>query len=304
MPEPHPDIIVIPVHNRREITLAALRRLATDAVPQWATVLVVDDGSSDGTADAIRTTHPDVEILRGDGTWWWCGAIRRGMEWALARGAKRVFWLNDDCRPPKGGLAALRDFSAQHNAVAWIDALAPGGWSYGGHRKTWWRVRRCTPDEEKAGSIDTFSGNCVCLPRHWIEKVGLPDDRLFPHGIGDLDYGLRLRRAGAELHPVPLIFADSMDPSPESSESWLASQRPMSAIWNDFRSPRSFLHFSTWRRFALRHWGPAWGWAVFAAPYARWCAIAVLRSVAPKRVRRWRRRQSLNSPNVRERSEG
>lgn len=59
----------------------------------------------------------------------------------------------------------------------------------------------------------------------------------------------------------------------------------MRAIWRDFSSPKSFLYFPAWRRFALRHWGPLWGWAVFFLPYARWAAIAVLRKVAPSLAR-------------------
>jgi len=291
MPESvHSDVIVIPAHNRHAITLAALRALAVDGVTSWAVVLVVDDGSTDGTGEAVAREFPSVGLLRGDGTWWWCGAIRRGMEWALARGAERVFWLNDDCRPPPGGLSALRGLVHREECVAWIDARAPGGWSYGAHRKTLWRVRRCTPAEEAHGQIDTFSGNCVCLPRYWIERTGLPHDQLFPHGIGDLDYGLRLHAAGAPLRALPGVAAENADPVPSSAESWLASARPMRDIWRDFSSPRSFFHFPAWRRFALRHWGPVWGWAVFAAPYARWAAIA---GVRPLR-RYW---TSVNSPS-------
>jgi len=286
------DVIVIPAHNRCATTLAALHALAADGVPAWAAVLVMDDGSTDGTSEAVAQEFPAVEMLRGDGTWWWCGAIRRGMEWALARGAERVFWLNDDCRPPPGGLRALRDLVQRQACVAWIDARAPGGWSYGAHRQTLWRVRRCTPAEEAHGKIDTFSGNCVCLPRTWIERAGLPHDHLFPHGIGDLDYGLRLHAAGAQLHVLPGVVAENADPSPGAAESWRASARSMRDIWRDFSSPQSFFYFPAWRRFALRHWGPVWGWIVFAAPYARWAAIACMRPLV-------RQRAGVNSPNDR-----
>jgi GT2 family glycosyltransferase len=283
------DIIVIPVHNRRETTLASLRSLGADGVLEWATVLVVDDGSSDGTGETVRAEFPTVKLLHGDGTWWWCGAIRRGMEWSLAQGAERIIWLNDDCRPPPGALRALHDFAGRDNCVAWIEARTPGGWSYGAHCQTPWRVRRCTTAEERAGRVDTFSGNCVCLARSWIERVGLPDDRYFPHGLGDLDYGLRLHEAGATLRALPGVVAQNADPSPRSTESWLLSERPMRDIWRDFSSPQSFFYFPAWRRFALRHWGPVWGWIVFAAPYVRWLAIALARP--------WRRR--FNSPSGR-----
>ncbi len=292
------DVIIIPVHNRRETTLGALRALQSDDVFSWATVLVVDDGSTDGTAAAIASEHPRAELLRGDGSWWWAGAIRRGMAWALARGAQRLFWLNDDCRPPPGVLAAMRARVQQEECVTWCDARTASGWSYGGHRRTLWRVRRSTPNEEREGRIETFSGNCVCLPRRWIERVGLPDDHLFPHGIADLDYGLRLHAAGAPLRRHPGAIATNGDPSAASAERWLSSARSMRAIWADFRSPRSFLYFPAWRHFALRHWGPLWGVPVFFAPYVRWCLIALVRAVVPRRLLLRRARESRQNARL------
>lgn len=293
MPEPavHPDIILMPVHNRRAVTLDALRALSAQDVFAWATVLLIDDGSTDGTGEAAARDFPAVVQLRGDGTWWWGGAIRRGMEWALARGAARILWLNDDCRPPAGALRALSDSVRAEDGVAWINAVTPGGWSYGGHRRTAWGVRRCTADEERAGKSETFSGNCVCLSRAWIERVGLPDDRHFPHGLADLDYGLRLHAASAALRALPGVTAANTDPSAPAAESWLTSQRPMREIWRDFSSPRSFLHFPAWREFAMRHWGTVRGPLVFALPYVRWLGISVVRTVAPAAGRAWVRRR-------------
>lgn len=292
------DVILIPAHNRRDTTLGALRRLQDDGVPAWATVLVIDDGSTDGTGEAVGRDFAWAAVLRGDGQWWWGGAMRRGMEWALALGAERIYWLNDDCHPPGGGLRALRDFVAREGAVAWITAQAPGGWTYGAHRRTAWGIRCCTAAEESAGRAETFNGNCVGLPRAWIDRVGLPHDQLFPHSAADLDYGLRLRAAGAALQALPGALATNGDPAPAAAESWLASARPMRAIWRDFSSPRSYLHFPTWRRFCLRHWGPLWGWVVFALPYARWLGIALARTLTPGLVRWLVRRRSLSSPSA------
>lgn len=286
------DVIIIPVRNRCAITLGCLRTLAADGVLDWATVLVMDDGSTDGTGEAIRRDFPLVELQRGDGTWWWAGAIRRGMAWALQNGAERIYWLNDDCRPPAGGMAALRDQVTAGGGVAWIDAQAAGGWTYGAHRKTLGRIRRCTPAEEARDEIDTFSGNCVALPRAWIERVGLPDAAAFPHGLADLDYGLRLKQAGARLRPLQGYVAENAEPPARSAERWLTSPRDMRAIWREFSSPRSFLYFPAWRRFALRHWGPLWGWLVFAKPYVEWCLIALVRRIAPGWVRAQTRRHT------------
>jgi GT2 family glycosyltransferase len=285
------DVIIMPVHNRRLVTLHALRRLTEQGVSNWATLLVVDDGSTDGTAEAVAQSFPDVQLLHGNGTWWWGGAMRRGMEWALAHGATRIFWLNDDCHPPPGALAALRDAVATTGAVAWIVAQTASGWSYGGHRRTPFGIRRCTPDEERAGRHETFSGNCVCLPRVWVERVGLPNSTEFPHGFADLDYGLRLHAAGAPLRCLEGYIAENAEPSRPARERWLTSPRSMREIARYFASPRSYLYPPAWWRFARTHWGLCWGPIVFVLPYARWLIIATLRTLAPPLARSLGRRK-------------
>jgi GT2 family glycosyltransferase len=100
--------VVIPVHNRRAISLACLERLRQ--VPQESFELklyVVDDGSSDGTAVSIREAFPEVRLLQGDGSLWWSGAMNLGMEAALQDGAEYLLSLNDDTSFEPGLLPAL-----------------------------------------------------------------------------------------------------------------------------------------------------------------------------------------------------
>jgi GT2 family glycosyltransferase len=61
----HPDVgIVVATRNRRARLLATLERLA--ALPERPPVCLVDNGSTDGTPDAVEASHPDVTVIRLD----------------------------------------------------------------------------------------------------------------------------------------------------------------------------------------------------------------------------------------------
>lgn len=111
--------IIIPVHNRKEITIKCLQHLKQCGDLQQYHTIVIDDGSTDGTAEAINQFYPEVTILTGDGDLWWTGAIALGMKYAIEQQAEYIIWLNDDCLPAKGSLATLLHFLKTHpNAIA------------------------------------------------------------------------------------------------------------------------------------------------------------------------------------------
>src|SRR3954466_15183881 len=63
---------LITCHNRREKTVACLEALYKNSLPTaLLTVVLVDDGSTDGTSEAVAEQFPDVIIHRGDGSLFW-----------------------------------------------------------------------------------------------------------------------------------------------------------------------------------------------------------------------------------------
>ena len=281
-PPPLKTEIVIPVHNRRATTLRCLETLQRLGAMDWAGVIVTDDGSGDGTGDAIRNRFPGVTILTGDGNLWWTGAIVRGMEHALARGAELIFWLNDDCLPAAGTLERLAQHAAARQGVAVGQAFTPAGLRYGAYLRTAGGLRAIHAGPGEVLACDTFCGNCVCFPRALVERVGLPDTRSFPQTFGDSDYGLRLRRLGVPMEVLGDAVCGNEDNHYIVSKSWLLSREPIGRLAASFLSPKSNLYPSAYLRYQWRHWG-AWGLVLFLVPYLKFCCFAVVRLLTPRR---------------------
>ena len=76
--------IVTPVHNRKEITLQCLKSLSKiNQEGLDVHIIVVDDGSTDGTSEAIESRYPEVEVIKGDGNLWYTEGTNVGVRAAL-----------------------------------------------------------------------------------------------------------------------------------------------------------------------------------------------------------------------------
>ena len=90
--------IIMPVHNRKEVTRTFILCLLEQTYKNYHLVLV-DDGSTDGTADMVKSYLPESTILTGKGDWWWGGSLEQGYQWVKAHVVTRgdvVLIANDD----------------------------------------------------------------------------------------------------------------------------------------------------------------------------------------------------------------
>ncbi len=218
--------VVVPTHDTRELTLACLRAVEASRLAPPPEVVVIDDGSRDGTGPAVAERFPAAEIVRFDQAVGFTRAANRGVE--AARG-EIVVLLNSDTEVAPDALARLdgaldrdsrlgaagaqllhADGTAQWSAgceptFAWLVLLASG--IAARSTRAWWRPvlgRRPGSALREGGpiAVDWVPGAALAIRRQAWNEVGVLDER-FALYAQDLDFCVRLRRAGWGVALVP-----------------------------------------------------------------------------------------------------
>lgn len=210
-------------HLRR--ALASCRAHAAEA-----TVIVVDNASTDGGRELVADEFPDVRILPQSLNRGFAGGCNVGIRAARGGGARWVLLLNQDAAIEAGAVAGLSAFLADHPRAAaaqpalfrddgLVNSLGNpihylGFSSAGGNGLSvdeaerdptlpWLRDRRWRTG---AVTVPAFTGAAVMLRMAALDEVGLFEDELFLYHE-DLELGLRLRRAGWTLHLLGSVRA-------------------------------------------------------------------------------------------------
>lgn len=251
--------VVIPVHDRRETTLACLRNLDASGVLAWAHVLVVDDGSRDGTSDAVAGAFPGVELLAGDGSLWWTGAIERGMRRAITSGAEVIVWLNDDCLPAPDAITRVVDVARAEGGLCGALSVAreDGEVLYGGGDLVGTWPPRLSEKPPRRRACQFLHGNLVAIARPAWERIGLPNARWLPHCWGDIEYTYRAQQAGLPVLLEPEARAVSEVNRDAPSNSWLDPRLSAADLLRGLFDPKAWWFLRAVAYFKLRHFGAA-----------------------------------------------
>jgi GT2 family glycosyltransferase len=173
-------------------------------------VAIVDDGCTDGTASMVGESYPDVKIISGDGNLYWAGGMRFGWEqWVKVQPYDALLVFNDDIRLETNALGELIDTYHFARKMSGGLVVVSGAFrnrmsheiSYGGyvHSSLWHRLRfRMVEPTGSPRQIDTLNMNCALISSEALEHVGFLAE-YFRHGGADMEFGLRLRKAGGTV---------------------------------------------------------------------------------------------------------
>lgn len=200
--------VLMTCYNRAGTTLECLRRLFAQALPEGLAldVWLVDDASPDGTGEKVKVAYPQVNVIRGSGSLFWCKGMR--LSWDKASEAHDYdfyFWLNDDTMLLDGAIEDMfRDLHACGNAIiaGAVSELESNNVCYGGTDEG----GVITPDGHPRRVRCHLNGNVLLVPKEVYLKIGKIDGR-YSHGVGDSDYGRMAFKAGIDVYVSSRIVA-------------------------------------------------------------------------------------------------
>lgn len=227
--------ILITAFNRREKTLECLRRLYTQESAPSFDVYLVDDASTDGTAEQVRCQFPQVRILKGDGSLFWSGGMRLAWDEAMKGDYQAYIWLNDDVALDEDALARLwaaYEGRTEHAILGGSMRELDGTVAYSGSVRTGihpFRFRRLDPDEVAETPVDVLHGNLLLVPREVAKTVGGFAPYLVQQ-YGDYEYCTRAKRHGIPSILLSGTFGVCSDDHVRASQRGLAGLRRAASL--------------------------------------------------------------------------
>lgn len=207
--------VLLTCHNRKEKTIIALNALkkAIESFSKTlkATIYLTDDGSTDGTGDAVKKHFPEAIVLQGNGNLFWAGGMINSWKEALKGKHDGYLLLNDDTflldtvfdDLYKTHQYALTTFGAAGVYIGSTKDPKSEKLSYGGGlllNKFLYQFKILTPN----GSFqecDLGNANIMYVDASVVEKVGILSEG-YEHGIADYDYTLKCKKK-----KIPVLVA-------------------------------------------------------------------------------------------------
>ena len=194
--------ILMPAHNRREVTAKFIDCLAAQSYSNYHLILI-DDGSTDGTAEMVQAKIENLTVLKGKGDWWWAGSLQQGIECLEKRGPEDrdiVMFANDDI---------TFDADFLQKAVGILDRLdAALLLPYLRDENTGLPIESGVEADlqQLTFKLATSPDKINCLPTRGLlmrmadlRKIGGFHPWLLPHYLSDYEFTIRAHKKGLKL---------------------------------------------------------------------------------------------------------
>lgn len=208
--------IVMPVHNRLSVTTQMVERLRAQNCDETVRILIVDDGSTDGTSEYL-SMQTDVSVIAGDGALWWGGAVAVAMNELFREGEQHdwVLLVNNDSDIADNFIQTLLDVARARKPAAVGSVLhhidhRERLLSVGPKLNAWAFIiedaisaviesDRSEVADGRTMEVDALSGRGVLYPIDVLRRVGGMRPRFLPHYLADYELSTRVKAAGYRL---------------------------------------------------------------------------------------------------------
>ena len=217
--------IVLPVHNRLEITKNFLFSLKQQKNFEELNTIVVDDGSTDGTKDFLLKNFPWVTILNGTGSLFWGGAVHYGIDYVMKICKEKdwVLLVNNDIELSSDAILNLKNISEINNRKVIAGALSLNildkqtvvksgtiveSWLLNKTKHVYNGLKLNEIINTNPVEVDLLTGRCLLHPAEIFNLVGNYDAKTFQHYGGDDEFSMRIKKFGylCLLCPSSIVF--------------------------------------------------------------------------------------------------
>ena len=222
--------ILLPVHDRKEETNKFIKNLKQQTYENYHLVLI-DDGSTDGTAEMALAELPQTTVIKGQGKWWWGGSLHQGYKWLKEHKLPIndiVLIINDDVTFEPDFLqkaVALLSANPRTLFLAKSYSQETGEFLDGGTHVDL-KYLRFEQNPEDGSKINCLSTRGLFFKVGDFLEIGGFHPVLVPHYGSDYEFTLRAHRKGFALK-VP----DELKVYLNEKTSW-AQDRAQEPLWN------------------------------------------------------------------------
>jgi GT2 family glycosyltransferase len=203
--------ILLPVHNRKEITRHFIECLKAQSYSNYH-LLLIDDGSTDGTSEMVLEYIPTATVLRGNGDWWWAGCLQCGLEWLkenINDNNALILFINDDVQfspdyleqacqvmSDKKGVLVL----SRNRKVNSLKIIETGVYADLKHLSF-----KIAEAPEKINCLSTRG-----LFVHWTDVLAIGDfhPKLLPHYLSDYEFTMRAHQKGFKCETSAVLLIE------------------------------------------------------------------------------------------------
>lgn len=198
--------ILLPVHNRKHVTERFIDCLVAQTFQNYHLVLI-DDGSEDGTDEMVKAKISCLTVIRGEGDWWWAGSLQQGIDFLFqleVKGSDIVVFANDDITFEEDFLLKAAEILESLDSTLLLPYLRDENPGLPQETGVEANLKKFT--FERVNTADKTN----CLPTRGLfmrvadlRKIGAFHPKLLPHYWSDYEFTMRAYKKGLALMTSP-----------------------------------------------------------------------------------------------------